>query len=377
MLNSLSTTNFKPSYEKIALVHDHLIQDGGAEQVLKAFKEIYPQAPIFTLVLEKKVFNNRFGSDVKTSFLQKIPLGVKKYQWFLPFMPAAIERLDIMDYEIILSSASSFAKGVIANPNAIHMCYCHTPTRYLWSDTHNYLQDLNATGLVKGLLPLITQKLRIWDRLAANRVDYFIANSKNVQKKIEKYYNRRSEVIYPPIYSDNFFISEAPKKYFLAGSRLVSYKRIDLVVKAFSRLGIPLKIFGVGPEMAKLKRMAKSNIQFLGRVSQSEKSLLYANCLAYINPQDEDFGITAVEAMASGRPVIAFRRGGALESVVEGVTGEFFDDQSWEDLADKIIRFNESKYDSWEIKKHAGNFDIKCFREKINTFVQKIMENQK
>ncbi|MFA6422215.1 MAG: glycosyltransferase [Candidatus Buchananbacteria bacterium] len=360
---------------KIALIHDHLVQNGGAEQVVKALKDMYSEAPIFTLLADKKVCKN-FNCEVNTSFLQNFPLSIKKYQWFLPLMPAAAEALDLMGYDLILSSASSFAKGVIVNPKAIHICYCHTPTRYLWNDTHSYIQNLNVNDVTKIFLPLLMQKLRIWDSLAASRVDHFIANSQNIQRKIERYYGRQSEVIYPPVNTDNFFITSGPKKYFLAGSRLVPYKRIDLAVKAFTRLGIPLKIFGVGPEMMKLKEMAGGNIEFLGDVSPTEKAILYSNCLAYINPQDEDFGITAVEAMASGRPVIAYRSGGALESIIEGITGDFFDEQCWEDLADKIIRFDNSKYDSEIIRNHAKKFDISVFRDKFGSFVNKITQNE-
>lgn len=357
---------------KIALVHDHLVQDGGAEQVVKALKEMYPEAPIFTLVFKRKVFErHNWTKDVRTSFLQKFPWGVDKYQWLLPLMPAAVESFDLSAYDLVISSASSFAKGVILRPGAVHVCYCHTPTRYLWSDKHNYIQDLNVNALAKKFLPLALQKLRIWDSLAAGRVDHFIANSHNVSRRMAKYYGRGGEIIHPPVACDNFFISNKPKEYFLAGSRLVPYKRLDLAVRAFSRLGIPLKVFGIGPEINKLRAMAKPNVEFLGKVGQTQKAMLFADCKAYINPQDEDFGITAVEAMASGRPVIAYRSGGALESVVEGVTGEFFDEQCWEDLADKVIRFNEAKYDPKAIRARARNFDISVFKRQFADFIDR------
>jgi len=358
---------------KIAIIHDHLVQDGGAEQVVKALKEIFPQAPIFTLVFDQNTNQGLAGQDIRTSFLQRLPLGVKKYQWYLPFMPSAIESHNLMAYDLIISSASSFAKGVITSPNSLHFCYCHTPTRYLWHDAHNYLGELKVNFLIKKILPLTLRKLRIWDRLAADRVDYFIANSQAVSRRIKKYYQRDSVVIYPPVETEKFYLSDAPKKYFLAGSRLVPYKRIDLAVKAFSRLGIPLKVFGIGPELKKLKNLAKPNVEFLGKVSDEEKQRLFADCLAYLNPQDEDFGITAVEAMASGRPVIAYRKGGALETVKEEETGEFFDEQIWEELADKIIRFQPAKYDSIKIKEHARQFSVANFKQKINEFINKLI----
>lgn len=355
---------------KIALVHDYLVQDGGAEKVLRAFQELYPQAPIFTIVCAKKGTDDYFSNkDIRSSFLQKIPWGVKKYQWYLSLMPAAVESHNLMEYDLVLSSTSSFAKGVIVNPSAKHICYCHTPTRYLWNDSHNYLKELKVNFLIKRILPLTLNRLRLWDRLAADRVDYFIANSQTVSKRIKRYYGRESEVIYPPVEISKFYISDAPKKYYLAGGRLVSYKRFDLAVKAFSRLGIPIKIFGIGPELKYLKRIAKPNVEFLGRINDQQKAKLYADCLAYINPQEEDFGITAIEAMASGRPVIAYRRGGATETVLAGETGEFFDEQIWEELADSILRFDINKYDPQIIRAQAEKFSWESFKAQIKNFI--------
>lgn len=358
---------------KIALVHDHLVQDGGAEQVLKALCEMYEPAPVFTIVADKKSTNKYFSArKINSSFLQKFPLGIRRYQWWLFLMPAAIESHNLMDYDLVISSASSFAKGVITKPSAKHVCYCHTPTRYLWNDSHNYLKELKVNFLIKKVLPLTLHKLRVWDRLAADRVDYFIANSKTVQERIKKYYNRDCQVIYPPVDVDKFHISYQPKKYFLAGGRLVPYKRFDLVVKAFSHLGIPAKIFGIGPEVKYLKKIAKPNVEFLGRVSDEQKAELYANCLAYINPQEEDFGITAIEAMASGRPVIAYNRGGATETIIAGQTGEFFEEQIWEDLADKILRFRELRYDPLSIRRHAQQFSAENFKKNFSEFIANI-----
>jgi glycosyltransferase involved in cell wall biosynthesis len=362
---------------KIALVHDHLAQDGGAEKVLRVLKEMFPNAPIFTLIVDKNHTNNFFiDKEIKTSFLQKFPLGVSRYQWWLALMPMATEGHNLMDYDVVISSASAFSKGVITGPDSVHICYCHTPTRFLWTDTYSYVEGLKINPVIKAMLPFTLRKLRQWDRLAADRVDSFIANSKTVKKRIKKYYSKDSSVIYPPVDTSNFYISKSPKKYYLAGGRLVPYKKIDLAVKAFSRLGVPLKVFGVGPEMKYLKKIAKSNIEFLGKISDEEKANLYANCIAYLNPQEEDFGITAIEAMASGRPVIAYGAGGAVETIIEGKTGEFFDKQWWEELADKIIRFNEKEFDPYFIKNHADDFSVEKFKKKIEEKILTLIENE-
>lgn len=355
---------------KIALVHDHLAQEGGAEKVLRAFHEIYPEAPIFTLLYNPATMGADFRQkDVRPSFLQKIPGAKNHYQWLLPLMPTATESYDLSDFDVVLSSSSALAKGVITQPQTVHVCYCHTPTRYLWSDTHSYIKELSYNRLVKRAMPLILNKLRTWDRLAADRVDKFIANSATVQQRIKKYYSKKSDIIHPPVETKKFQISSQVENYYLAGGRVVPYKRFDLIVQAFNRLGIPLKIFGEGRELDKLKSIAKKNIEFLGKVSDEERAKLYSKCIAYLHPQEEDFGITPLEAMASGRPVIAYGSGGALETVVPGKTGEFFDEQIWEELGDKIIRFRPENYDPHKIKEHAEQFDIDNFKGRIKSYI--------
>ena len=351
---------------KIALVHDHLVQDGGAEKVLLALQDVFPGAPTYTLLYDPKRVSAEFASkDIRTSFLQRLPFGLKKYQWLLPFMPAATESYDLSEFDVVVSSSSAFAKGIITRPGAVHICYCHTPTRYLWSDTHSYVQELRAPKLLKLGLPMLLNKLRIWDRLSADRVDRFVANSRTVADRIRKYYGRESDVIHPPVETGKFSVSDAPGTYFLAGGRLVSYKRFDLVIQAFNRLGLPLKIFGDGPLAAQYRKEARPNIEFTGKVSDEEKAALYRGAIAFIHPQEEDFGITALESMASGRPVIAYRKGGALETVVEGVTGAFFDDQEWEELATAVIRFDPAAYDPLAIRAHAEAFDVALFKRRI------------
>jgi len=356
---------------KVALIHDHLIQEGGAERVLQVFLEMWPEAPTYTLLYDREKLGQIFkDKDIRTSFLQNWPAALKHYQWFLPLMPTATESYDLMDYDVVLSSCSAMAKGIITRSNTLHFCYCHTPTRYLWSDTHRYVEELKYNRLIKKIIPLILNQLRIWDQLSAQRVDYFIANSKNVADRIKKYYRRDSLIIHPPVDTNNFQISPAVGKYFLTGGRLVAYKRFDIAIKAFNRLGIPLKIFGTGPEEKNLKNLAKQNIEFLGKISQTELAKLYSEAIAFVHPQIEDFGITAVESMACGRPVIALAAGGACETVVEGQTGKFFDEQTWEALADAIVRFKPEDYNPIKIKDYAEQFSTERFKKEIRELIE-------
>lgn len=354
---------------KIALVHDYLSQDGGAERVLKAFHEIWPEAPIFVLFYDQKKIKNFVKADIRESFLAKFPFIKSKFQWYLPLMPLATEKHDLSDFDVVLSSTSAFAKGLLTKEDSLHISYCHTPTRYLWSDTHEYIQDLKYNFLVKLFLPRLIHKLRIWDKNSVDRVDNFIANSYTVLKRIKKYYRRKSDVIYPPVDLDNFYISEKAGDYFVTGGRIVSYKRFDLVVQAFNRLGYKLKIFGDGPALESLRKLAKSNIEFLGRISDNQKSEVLSRAKAFIHPQVEDFGITSIETMASGRPVIAYGVGGATETVISGTSGLFFYKQDWETLFDTIINFEKYSWDSEKIRESVKNFDEKIFKEKIKKYV--------
>lgn len=357
---------------KIAFVHDYLSQNGGAEKVLKAFQEIWPQAPTYTLFFDNQKLPQFNHTPIHTSFMQRLPFIRSRYQWYLPLMPAATESLDLSEFDVVLSSVSAFAKGVITREDALHICYCHTPTRYLWSDTHSYIQELAMPQVIKSLLPILLSRLRVWDKQAADRVDFFIGNSETVRRRIKKYYGRDSELLAPPVATERFSISDQPKNYFLTGGRLVAYKRYDLVVEACNQTGLPLKIFGSGPIAKSLQKIAKSNIEFLGAVSDEEQAKLYAGAKAFIHPQVEDFGITPVESMACGRPVIAYRAGGATETVIEGLSGEFFDEQSWEEIADQLIRFQESDYDPIRIRAHAQNFSTQVFKNQIRNLVEKL-----
>ena len=363
---------------KTALIHDHLAQDGGAEKVLQVLADMFKDAPIYTLLYEKKNIDRYAGRQVSASVIQKLPGGVKHYQWYLTFMPIAVEFFDLGGYDLVISDTSSFAKGVITKPDCLHICYCHTPTRYLWSDTHQYLNELKYNKWFKKIISLVISRIRLWDRAAADRVDFFIANSVTVQKRIMKYYRRDSVVIYPPVETDRFSIIDPAEKkeeerYFLAGCRLAPYKRIDIVIEAFKNLGsgYKLKIFGDGVDMKRLKKIAgdSRNIEFCGRVTEEEKARLYRGTEAFINPQEEDFGITAVESMASGRPVIAYRKGGATETIIEGKTGAFFDIQTPEALEGAIRGFKAEAFDPHEIRRHAEQFSVDNFKRQMNEFI--------
>jgi glycosyltransferase involved in cell wall biosynthesis len=365
---------------KVALIHDHLAQDGGAEKVLKVLADMFPEAPIYTLLYEKKYADKYFKSrHIETSIIQRLPGGVKHYQWYMPFMPMAVEFFDLNDFDVVISDASAFAKGVITSSQTLHICYCHTPTRYLWSDTHQYIYDLRYNKYFKKVISLVLNYIRMWDKLAADRVDNYIANSRFVAGRIRKYYKRESAIIYPPVETEKFKISPEVSDYFLIGGRLAPYKRIDLVIEAFKKTNKKLKIYGDGVDLERLKKMAKgySNIEFLGWVDDMAKAELYSRALAFIYPQVEDFGITAVESQASGRPVIAYRRGGAMETVVDGVTGMFFNEQTPNSLAEAINNFDNAKFNSEAIKQHAEKFSVARFKDEITKYIEESWKNFK
>ncbi len=358
----------------VALAHDHLNQFGGAEQVLMQLHKLFPQAPVYTVMFDSKIADSLFPNwDIRASFLQKAPAVTRLFKWYLNLMPAAVEHLNLSDYNLVISSCSALIKGLVLKPETVHICYCHTPTRYLWSDTHQYTEDLEQPKIIKKILPLILTKLRQWDQLAAQRVDHFIANSQFVARRINKYYHRPAEVIYPPVDLSNFKISSKVEDYYLVVSRLRPYKRVDLAITAFNKLGIPLKIIGAGEQEQALKKLAKNNIEFLGPVTEAEKAHYLSRAKALIFPQEEDFGITAVESLASGRPVIAYGGGGVLEIIQDGVGGKLFVEQNWQSLADAVIRFRPESFDPMKLRQESFKFDNQIFAAKLQTFINKAM----
>lgn len=355
---------------KLALVHDYLAQDGGAERVLQAFHEMWPEAPLFVLFHHRQKLPQFARADVRESFIAKLPFGRTKYQWYLPLMPIATERHNLHGFDVVLSSTSAFAKGVLTRPETLHISYCHTPTRYLWTDTHEYIADLPYNPLIKVMLPRLIHTMRLWDKMSVDRVDHFIANSDTVRQRIEKYYRRDSGVVYPPVDTHRFGVAAEIGDYFVTGGRLVPYKRMDIVIQAFNRLRWPLKIFGTGPELDRLRELSRPNIHFLGKIDDDEKAKLLAHAKAFIHPQFEDLGITPIESMASGRPVIAYGMGGVTETVIPGKTGVFFYHQTWEALLDTLLHFDERAWDPTRIREHALRFSADRFKAQMRRYVE-------
>jgi len=359
---------------RVALVHDYLIQYGGAERVLEAFCEIWPEAPIFTLAYDERRTGGAFKDrKIRTSFLQKVPFVKSHHRPFLMLMPLAVEQFDLSKYDLVISDSASFAKGVITRPDALHVCYCHTPTRYVWDDSHKYINEFSYPAFIKKIIPSALSFLRVWDESAAERPDAYLANSQFVASRINKYYGCQARVICPPVKTGNFYLTGQASDYFLMVVRFLPYKKVDLAIAAFNKLGWPLKIIGDGPDRKRLKKMAASNIEFVGLVAENKLPGYFAGSRAFIFPQEEDFGITAVEAMAAGRPVIAYRGGGALEIVEEGKTGLFFNEQTPESLIGVLRRFESARFSPGYIRQQAQRFGKEIFKDKIKKFVEEIL----
>ena len=368
----------KPKKPKIAIVHDFLTYFGGAERVLMSLHKLYPDAPIYTLLYDEKKMKQYFPeAKIRSSFLNRLPKFIRKRKkYLLPFMPTAAETFDLRDFDIVISSSSSFVKGIITKPKAIHICYCHTPTRFLWDWHYNYLEENKIKGIKKIVILPILHYLRMWDKSASERVDYFVANSEHTAKRIEKFYGRKSEVIYPPCVAKSppppLRKGEQQNDYFLIVSRLSPYKKIDIAVEAFNKLELPLVIIGEGEDKKRLEKIANKNIKFLGFQPEEKLTQYYENCYAFVFPGEDDFGITPIEAMSFGKPVLAYRKGGVLETVIENKTGEFFDDPIPEILADGVRRLknNYNEYDVEKIKKHTKKFSEAIFKKRVKEFVE-------
>jgi len=363
---------------RVALVHDWLTNFAGAERVLVSLHELFPQAPIYTSVYRPQEFPQLAGADVRTSFLQKIPLARSRHQAFPLLRTVAFERFDLSEFDVVISSSHAEGKGVITGPDTLHICYCYTPIRYYWSGYHHYLRNPRygfLNPVIKLVMPYLANYLRVWDRCAADRVDLFVAISHHVARRIRKYYRREAEVIYPPVNTSWLRVSETVDDYFLLVGRLIPYKRADIVIEAFNKLGLPLKVVGTGSELQSLKDAARPNIEFLGRIPDRELAEIYPRCRALIFPQEEDFGIVPLEAMAAGRPVIAYRGGGAVETVVDGETGVFFERQDAQSLMEAVRDFDAGRFDSRSLRKHAEDFNASVFKQRISRFVNTAWNN--
>lgn len=364
---------------KLAIVHDYLNQYGGAERVIETLHELYPDVPIYTSIYTPNTMPASFKEmDIRTSFMQKFPFLEKYFKYYLLLYPRAMESLNLSGYDVVLSSSSAFAKGVRTEKGALHICYCYTPTRFVW-DYENYVKKEGLSKLVSKILPLAIKRLRKWDLKTIPRIDCFIAISNNIRDKIKKFYNRDSLVIYPPVDISMFDIQKGIGDYFLIVSRLNSYKNIDLAIRAFNIVDLKLKIVGTGPFRKTLEKLANgNNIKFLGKVTDEELIKLYGRCRALIFPGEEDFGITSLEAQASGRPVIAYAKGGSVETIIDGKTGVLFKENNHKSLLKAIEQFIEieDSFDKKIIRDNALRFSAEIFKEKIKTFIdQKYSEH--
>jgi glycosyltransferase involved in cell wall biosynthesis len=363
---------------RIALVHDWLTGMRGGEKVLEVLCELYPQATLFTLLHNAGSVSETIGSmNIRTSFIDRLPLKTKKYRNYLPLFPRAIESFDFSEFDLILSTSHAVAKGARPAPGALHICYCHTPMRYVWELYDEYFGPGRAGMLTRGAMSIVAPRLREWDVRSSNRVNFFIANSRNVADRIRQYYRRPADVIHPPVNMDQFVVSEKDDGYYLIVSALVPYKRVDLAVETFNQNGERLLIVGTGPEAEKLQSMASRNVEFLGWQHDLQLSKLYAGCRALIFPGIEDFGIVPLEAMACGKPVIAFGKGGALETVVDrqpSPTGVFFGEQSVRSLQDAITNSRALRFDPHIIRAHAERFARPRFKENMRRYVDGKLE---
>ena len=361
---------------KVALVHDWLTGQRGGEKVLELFCEIFPEAPIFTLfhfpgsqiksIEEKEIF---------TSFLQRMPFIRRKYRSYLPLFPLAVELFDLQNFDMVVSSSHCVAKGAIPRPDALHVCYIHSPVRYAWNQYFAYFSPQKLGFISRKFIPFSIHKLRLWDESSSHRVDHFIANSRTTALRVQKYYRRQSDVIHPPVDSNFFRPDDRQEDYFLIVSALVPYKKIELAIQAFNQNGRTLKIVGLGPEYKRLKKISKANIQFLGSVKKDSLLKAYQRAKALIMPGEEDFGINALEAQACGIPVVSYARGGALETVISGETGLFFPDLSVNSLLEALDKLEAIKLNKETICAHAQDFSREKFKERIQMFLQEKWNN--
>jgi len=365
---------------KVAIVHYWLVSMRGGEKVVDQLVRVFPQADIFTLVcLPERLSEAIRSRPIKTSFLQKLPKATSLYQNFLPLMPLAIEQFDLAGYDIVISSDASVAKGAVTGPDTLHINYCHSPMRYAWDMYHDYMEGLGLGRLKKIAMAITMNYMRMWDVAASNRVDLFVANSEFVKGRIRKHYRREADVINPPVDVDGFTPQGEPGDFYLILGQIIPYKRIDVAVDAFNRSGRKLIIIGEGSEVARLKAMAGPNVSLIGHQPFDVIRDHYRRCKAFIFPGVEDFGITPLEAQASGRPVLAYRGGGALETVLEGKTGLFFEEQTAESLNGAVDRFERGDHaiDPQACVANAARYSESRFRERIGSYVLKAWDEHR
>ncbi len=366
------------STPKLAVVHEWLDSFAGSEKVVEQILCSFPQADLYALVdfLAAKDRGMLAGREVRTSFIQKLPLARRHFRNYLPLMPLAVEQFDLADYEVILSSNHAVAKGVLTRNDQLHISYVHTPIRYAWDLHHQYLRESKLTWGLRSIIARLTlHYLRLWDRASADRVDVFVANSRYVAARIEKTYRRDAQVIYPPVDVDRFTFQERKEDFYLAASRLVPYKRVDVIVEAFRLMpSRKLVVIGDGPQLSRLKKRATANIELMGYQDNATLQSHMASARAFVFAADEDFGIMPVEAQACGTPVIALGRGGAKESVVAGQTGCFFDSQTPEAIVSAVEHFESESFDPYLIRAHAERFSIPRFRRELKELVSREYE---
>ena len=361
---------------KIAIVHDWLTGMRGGEKVLEALCNIFPEADIWTLLHIKGSVSETIESrKIYTSSLQKMPFVDKKYRYYLPLMPMFIKQFNLSKYDVVISSSHCVAKGVDVGQNAVHICYCFTPMRYIWDMFDSYFPPSGSLFTTRTIMSICRPYLQKWDVHTSKSVDYFIAISKNIQERVRKCYNRNAEIIYPPVDIEKYNILDVPQEdFYLMVTAFAPYKRIDLAIESFNKLGKTLKIIGSGQNEDSLKRAAGGNIEFLGWKTDEEILLYYNRCRALIFPGEEDFGIVPVEVQSCGRPVIAYGKGGALETVMDGATGLFFHQQTVESLVEAIKKFETMNFERQKIRENAVRFGYKNFTDNFLNFFKKLMK---
>ena len=357
---------------RVAIVHDWFKIEGGAESVVTSLLHIYPNADFFSLVdFFSDEQRKRILSDKKVTytFIQRLPFAKKYFQHYLFLFPLAIERLDLRQYDLVISSSHAVAKGVLTGPEQLHICYCHTPMRYAWDMYFSYKEEHQINGFKERFLFYVLHKIRVWDVISSNRVDHFIANSSFVQKRIKKYYRRESSVIHPPVDAHRFQLNEKKEDFYFTASRLVPYKKIKMIVDAFVKNGKRLIVAGGGADLKEIESMATENITVLGHISDEKMIELMKKARAFVFAAQEDFGIIPVEAMMCGTPIIAYSKGGIKDTMIDGITGVLYDEQTESSLNSAIKKFEESSFDHKAIAQYASSFSNERFEQEVKTFI--------